>query len=91
MLALQPNEDMYVSSQTVGAKPLVTNGFEVELPKEIEVTVRDLSDPSEVKAERERLSGYWFIHWSDGKLFHLRLKAGGPNIEGQPIVLRHCS
>lgn len=60
----------------------VTNGFEVTLPEVVDVVIRDLPDPKEVKAERERLKTFWFVHWLGGKLYHLRLQGGGPNIEG---------
>lgn len=60
----------------------VTNGFEVTLPEVIDVVIRDFPDPKEVKAERERLKSFWFVHWLGGKLYHLRLQGGGPNIEG---------
>ena len=60
------------------------NGFHVELPAEIDVVVRPMTDPSGVKGERERLAGHWFVHWLGGKLYCLRLKAGGPNLSGEP-------
>ena len=63
-------------------RPLLLNGFVAELPSELDVLVRPMPDPSEVKAERERLDAYWFVHWFGGELFCLRLKAGGPNVEG---------
>ncbi|MDF0492253.1 argonaute/piwi family protein [Bradyrhizobium yuanmingense] len=44
-----------------------------------------MQSPAEVKAERERLQGFWFVHWAGGKLYHLRLSAGGPNVDGQQI------
>ncbi len=68
--------------RTPHARPLATNGFAVDLPETIEVIVRDLPHPNDVQAERERLDGYWFVHWLGGKLYHLRLKAGGPNVDG---------
>jgi hypothetical protein len=74
--------------QTAQAHPLVTNGFEVHLPEFVDVIVRSLPDPRDVKPERERLEGFWFVHWFDGKLFHLRLKSGGPNVEGDNRTLR---
>ena len=74
--------------QTVQAHPLVTNGFEVHLPEIVDVIVRPLPDPRDVKPERERLEGFWFVHWFDGKLFHLRLKSGGPNVDGDNRTLR---
>jgi hypothetical protein len=69
------------------AHPLVTNGFEVLLPEFVDVIVRSLPDPRDVKPERERLEGFWFVHWFDGKLFHLRLKSGGPNVDGDNQTL----
>jgi hypothetical protein len=77
-----------MSYPTPRPRPLVTNGFKVDLPETVEVIVRELPDPSEVKAERKRLDGYWFVHWIGGKLYHLRLKAGGPNVDGEPQSLR---
>jgi hypothetical protein len=74
--------------QATQARPLVTNGFEVELPEVVDVIVRTLPDPRDVKPERERLEGFWFVHWFDGKLFHLRLKSGGPNVERDNRTLR---
>ncbi|MCP3385990.1 Piwi domain-containing protein [Bradyrhizobium sp. CCGUVB4N] len=65
------------------SRPLVTNGFVVETPEIIDFVVRDMPDPGELKAERERLRGFWFVHWVGGKLYHLRLKAGGPNVDGE--------
>ena len=87
MHALQPHDEVYAPSAIRGTSRLVTNGFEVDVPGEVEAIVRDLPDPSEVKLERERLASFWFVHWIDGKLFHLRLKAGGPNVEGKPVAL----
>jgi hypothetical protein len=87
MHALQQNDDDYSPSAIRGISRLVTNGFEVDVPDQVEAIVRDLPDPSEVKLERERLASFWFVHWIDGKLFHLRLKAGGPNVDGEPIAL----
>ena len=72
----------------VSDRPLVLNGFEVELPAEIDVIVRPLPDPEQVKAEREHLATHWFVHWFGGELYCLRLKAGGPNIGGRPARLR---
>jgi hypothetical protein len=68
--------------------PLATNGFKVNLPDSVEVIVREMLSPSDVRAERERLREHWFVHWMDGKLYHLRLKGGGPNVEGAPKTLR---
>ena len=67
--------------------PLVTNGFEVILPDTVEVLVRDFPDGAAVKAERERVSGHWFVHWFQGTLYYLRLKGGGPNVSGGPLTL----
>ncbi len=69
------------------SRPLVLNGFDVELPAEVDVIVRPMPEPSDVKLERERLAGHWFVHWFSGELYCLRLKAGGPNIEGRPARL----
>jgi hypothetical protein len=59
---------------TEQARPLVTNGFKVALPETVEVIVRPLPDPKDVKLERERLAEHWFVHWFGGELYHLRLK-----------------
>ena len=67
--------------------PKVLNGFEIELPETVDVIIKSMADAGEVKAERERLADWWFIHWHGGKLYCLRLKAGGPNIDGQPAQL----
>lgn len=64
------------------ARSLFTNGFKVNLPETVDVVVREFPNPSEVKAERQRLEGFWFVHWVGGKLYHLRLKSGGPNVDG---------
>jgi len=77
-----------MSSNPALAKPLILNGFHVQLPAEIDVIVRPMADAGEVKAERERLAGHWFVHWLGGKLYCLRLKAGGPNMSGQPERLK---
>jgi hypothetical protein len=69
-------------------RPLLLNGFEVELPAEIDVLVRPMADPTDVKIERERLDGFWFVHWLGGSLYCLRLKAGGPNLSGAPTRLK---
>ena len=69
-------------------KALATNGFHVELPKSINVLIRDFPDVSAVKAERERVAPQWFVHWFRGKLYYLRLHGGGPNIDGAPIQLK---
>ena len=61
---------------------LATNGFEVELPAVVDVIVRDFSDGAQVKAERERVAHHWFVHWLGGKLYYLRLRGGGPNVDG---------
>jgi len=34
------------------------------------------------------LRDYWFVHWVGGKLYHLRLKSGGPNVDGEQKTLR---
>jgi hypothetical protein len=70
------------------ARPLITNGFDVELPEAVDVIVRDFPRPSELKAERHRLEDCWFLHWVGGKLYHLRLKSGGPNVDGELQKLR---
>jgi hypothetical protein len=69
-------------------KPLFTNGFNVSLPETLDVIVRDFPHPVEVKAERQRLQDFWFVHWVGGKLYHLRLKRGGPNVDGEVQTLR---
>lgn len=38
--------------------PLILNGFDIELPEEIEVVVRSMLSSSDVKAERERLGEF---------------------------------
>jgi hypothetical protein len=68
--------------------PLVLNGFEIELPEEIDVVVRPLPSPSDVKAERERLGEHWFVHWLGGELYAIRLKPGGPNVAGEQRRLK---
>ena len=68
-------------------RPLVTNGFRVELAETIDVIVRDFPNPGEVKAERTRLQDHWFVHWIGGKLYHLRLQSGGPNVDGELLTL----
>lgn len=88
MQPLQKAERIYDSADQPDPRPLASNGFEVALPDKVEVVVRDLPDPSEVKEERTRLRGYWFVHWFEGKLFHLRLKAGGPNVDGEHKQIR---
>jgi hypothetical protein len=79
--------DNQMSSNAITTNPVVLNGFEVKLPETIGVIVKSMPDPRDVKAERERLAGWWFVHWYWGKLYCLRLKSGGPNIEGQPMHL----
>ena len=69
-------------------RPLVTNGFRVELPETIDVIVRDFPNPGEVKAERTFLQDHRFVHWVGGKLYHLRLQSGGPNVDGELLSLR---
>ena len=68
--------------------PLVTNGFETELPTDVEVVVLDFPDGGAVKEERERVAPHWFVHWYDGSLHYLRLKRGGPEVLGQPLTLQ---
>lgn len=68
--------------------PLLTNGFSVELPETMDVVIREFPHPGEVKAERERLNGFWFVHWVGGRLYHLRLHNGGPNVDGTVRPLR---
>jgi Piwi domain len=70
------------SMQHSQAHPLFTNGFKVDLPEKVDVVVREFPNPADVKAERQRLEGFWFVHWVGGKLYHLRLKSGGPNVDG---------
>lgn len=70
--------------QTAPVRPLTTNGFAVDLPQKVDVIVRDFPKPAELKAERHRLKDHWFLHLTGGKLYHLRLQAGGPNVEGEP-------
>lgn len=74
----------YASKRSAG---LATNGFRISLPQDIEVIVSDVPDPSGVRDERERLADHWFVHWVGGKLYHLRLQTGGPNIEGERKTL----
>jgi hypothetical protein len=66
------------------------NGFEVDLPAEIDVIVQSFPDASDVKDERDRLGSHWFVHWLDGELYCIRLKPGGPNILGHPRRLKTC-
>jgi hypothetical protein len=77
-----------MSYGTAQARPLATNGFKVALPETVGVIVRPLPDPKDVKPERERLKEHWFVHWFGGELYHLRLKGGGPNVDGEPRTLR---
>jgi hypothetical protein len=77
-----------MSYGTAQARPLATNGFKVALPETVDVIVRPLPDPKDVKPERERLKEHWFVHWFGGELYHLRLKGGGPNVDGEPRTLR---
>ncbi|MGH6895846.1 MAG: argonaute/piwi family protein [Geminicoccaceae bacterium] len=77
-----------MSSNPVPGGPLLLNGFQAELPEEIDVIVRPMTDPGAVKAERDRLAGHWFVHWHGGELCCLRLKAGGPNLGGRPARLK---
>ena len=62
---------------------LVTNGFKVILPDTVDVLVREFPDGAAVKAERERVSDHWFVHWFQGMLYYLRLKDGGPTVSGR--------
>jgi hypothetical protein len=66
---------------------LFTNGLNVTLPDDVDVIVRDFPDGKLVADERARLRDHWFVHWFEGKLYYLRLRAGGPNVEGEPISL----
>lgn len=79
---------MATSSNPVLDTALLLNGFRVELPAKIDVIVQPMADPGDVRAERERLAGHWFVHWLGGRLYCLRLKAGGPNINGRPARLK---
>ncbi|MEO1642233.1 MAG: hypothetical protein AAFR74_02775, partial [Pseudomonadota bacterium] len=67
---------------------LSSNGFEVELPDELDVLVREFPNGGDVAEERERVQDHWFVHWFDGKLYYLRLKGGGPNVDGNPERLK---
>ena len=51
-----------------------------------------MAAPSQVKAERERLAGHWFVHWTGGNLHCLRVRPGGPNLAGSPrtVPFREC-
>jgi hypothetical protein len=69
-------------------RTLTLNGFEVVLPTTVDVVLRSMPSPSDVAAERERLAGYWFVHWVGGVLYCLRLKGGGPNVAGEPKPLK---
>ena len=77
-----------MAQTTLRSRPLVTNGFIVETPDLIDLIVSDMPSPADVKAERERLQGFWSVHWAGGKLYHLRLSAGGPNVDGQQLSAR---
>lgn len=82
--------DSAIGASIDGRKTLAcidTNGFEIALPESVSAIVRDVPDPRDVSPERERLSGYWFVHWLGGKLYHLRLRAGGPNVDGQESAI----
>ena len=72
----------YRDDHPTQSRPLATNGFALDLADAVEAIVRDFPDGLDVKLERERLAGFWFVHWVGGKLYHLRLKAGGPNVDG---------
>jgi hypothetical protein len=52
-----------MNSNPVTSRPMVLNGFEIKLPETVAVIVRSIPDPRDVKAERERLAGWWFVHW----------------------------
>lgn len=67
---------------------LSSNGFEVELPDEVDVLVRDFPNGGDVSEERERVKDHWFVHWFGRKLYYLRLKGGGPNVDGDPQRLK---
>jgi len=75
------------SDETADIRPLTTNGFEVILPAMVEVITREIDDPTEVRSERERLRDHWFVHYHEGRLYHLRLRAGGPNVEGETVLI----
>ena len=75
-----------MAQTTLRPRPLVTNGFIVETPDLIDLIVRDMPSPSDVKTERERLKDFWSVHWAGGKLYHLRLNAGGPNVDGKQLT-----
>lgn len=68
--------------------PLTLNGFEIELPEEIDVVVRPFPHGTDVKTERERLGDHWFVHWVGGELYAIRLKPGGPNVDGEQRRLK---
>ncbi len=72
----------------MAAGSLTLNGFDVELPEEIDVVVRSLPSGADVKAERERLANFWFVHWVGGELFAIRLRPGGPNVDGEQRRLK---
>lgn len=61
---------------------LSSNGFEIELPDEIDVLVREFPNGGDVAEERERVQSHWFVHWFGRKLYYLRLKGGGLNRAG---------
>ncbi|TGQ80241.1 hypothetical protein EN850_13235 [Mesorhizobium sp. M8A.F.Ca.ET.207.01.1.1] len=88
MQAQIQEEHAYHTAPALSVRPLVTNGFEVKLPAQVEAVVRDLVDPSEVREERKRIGGYWFVHRMAGRLFYIRLKAGGPNVDGDSTIVR---
>jgi hypothetical protein len=77
-----------MTSKPAPDRPLLLNGFAVELPAELDVIVRPMIDPADVKGERERLAGFWFVHWLSGNIYCLRLKSGGPNLSGVPARLK---
>jgi hypothetical protein len=79
---------MRMSTNSIQDRPLVLNGFRIDLPAEIDVIVRPMSEPSDVRLERQRLAEHWFVHWLGGELYCIRLKAGGPNLAGEPRRLK---
>lgn len=83
IISVQRAEIMNTSTTHSHPHSFTTNGFVVVLPQQVEVVIREMPNPSEVKEERGRVSGYWFVHWHDGKLFYLRLRHGGPNVAGE--------
>jgi hypothetical protein len=76
-----------MTNQAASVRSLTTNGFKVELPDTVDVIIRSMPNPADVKSERKRLAEHWFVHWMGGNLYHLRLQSGGPNVEGTPTTL----